>query len=84
MSENVKKAHRRKIIGGIGVYMNSPVTAAEQISLLRDMDLLGHCFFSYTTFLENPEFAGNLAGLAGTNDSGLPREFKPYLRTVYE
>ncbi len=84
MSENVKKAHRRKIIGGIGVYMNSPLSTAEQISLLRDMDLLGYCFFSYTTFLENPGFAGNLAGLVGTNAPGLPREFKPYLRTVYE
>ena len=84
MSENLQKVDPRKIVGGVGIYRTTPLRASEQISLFRDMNLLGYCLFSYTTFLENPRSAGNLSGLVDIGDAGLPREFRPYLRRIYE
>ncbi|MBT4482673.1 MAG: family 10 glycosylhydrolase [Candidatus Latescibacteria bacterium] len=84
MSVNLKSAERKKIIGGIGTYLTTPEKTADQISLIRQMDLLGYCLFSYTVFLENSQYAQHLDTLAPPNGEKLPQEFKPYLRNIYE
>ncbi|MFC1528473.1 glycoside hydrolase family 10 protein [Candidatus Latescibacterota bacterium] len=84
MSANVKSADRKKIIGGIGTYLVTPEKTADQISLIRQMDLLGYCLFSYTVFLENSQYGKRLDTLVPSNSEKLPQEFKPYLRNIYE
>ena len=84
MSESLQKADKRKIIAGIGIYKLTPKKTAEQIALVHDMNLLGYCFFSYTTLLENPQFSPSLDALVTSTDIELPYEFKPYLRMYHD
>lgn len=84
MSTNIEKVDKRKIIGGIGVYLLQPEKTAEQISLVREMGFLGYCLFSYSAFLEGPYSDLTSDLLALPVDDGLPREFKPYIRAIHE
>ena len=84
MEADFEKVDPRRIVGGIGLYRIDPVRAAEQVSLVRRLGLLGYCFFSYTTFWEDPSLAGKLSSLVTPSGSGLPPEFRPYVRNVYE
>ena len=84
MSASLNKVDGRKVIGGIGAYKLIPEVAAEQISLIRRWGLMGFCFFSYTVFLENPQFIEILEESITVNDEGLPSDFRPYIRKYYE
>jgi len=84
MEANFEKVDPRRIVGGIGVYRINPVRAAEQIRLVRRLGLLGYCFFSYTTFLEDPSLARTLSSLVTPSVGAPPSEFRPYVRNVYE
>ncbi len=70
----------RKVVGGIGVYMNSPEIAAEQVKATREMGLLGYCVFSYSAFHDNPRHEASLKRLVQAGQASLPPEFKPFLR----
>jgi len=84
MSDNLEIVDPRKIVGGVGVYKTTPETAMEQISMMRTMNLLGFCLFSYTSFLENPRFVRSMSGLFGEKGRGLPPDFRPYVRRERE
>ncbi|MFC1693959.1 glycoside hydrolase family 10 protein [Candidatus Latescibacterota bacterium] len=86
MNGSLKQVDKRKVIGGVGGHKQelTPEKAAEQISFIRDIDLLGYCIFSYTIFLEDTSIAKVLNSLAGQAEDRLPFEFKPYIRTYYE
>jgi len=82
MKTNIERTTANRIIGGVGIYMTDADVAARQIALLREMDIMGICIFSYTTFLEQPRLAGRL--LDGSPETELPPEFGAYIRRVYE
>lgn len=74
------RVDRRKIIGGIGVYMISPETAEEQAAVTRDLGLLGYCAFSYGACREDPKREAGMQRLVRAGRVSLPPDFKPYLR----
>jgi len=84
MRASLIKVDGRKVIGGIGAYKVIPEKAAEQISLIRRWGLMGFCFFSYTVFLENPQYVEILEENVTVNDEGLPSDFRPYIRKYHE
>ncbi|MBA7582119.1 hypothetical protein ES708_24039 [subsurface metagenome] len=85
LTASLRKVDRRKIIGGIGVYLLSPEDAGKQISLMRELGLLGFCIFSYTSLVENPDYAKVFGKYISINSGdGMPHEFKPYMRSHYE
>jgi len=84
MSDNLEVVDPRKVVGGVGVYKTTPEAAMEQISLMRGMNLLGFCLFSYTSFLENPRFVRSMSELFMEKERGLPPDFRPYVRRAHE
>ncbi len=85
MEANLEKVDPRRIVGGIGVYRLNPQQTVEQMRLVDRLGLLGYCYFSYTTFDENPSLAGKLSSLQPTAaDVQPPGDFRPYIRSMYE
>ncbi len=71
----------KKVVGGIGIYKFNPEKASQQISLAREMGLLGYSLFSYTTFLNNTQFGKRIKEFLSPESTRLPSEFKQYLRS---
>ncbi len=63
MKNSLKKVDRRKVVGGIGAYSLQPRETKEQIKLMRNLGLMGYCIFSYSTFAQNPHYAGSIGVL---------------------
>jgi uncharacterized lipoprotein YddW (UPF0748 family) len=86
MRDNLEKVKPEQIVGGVGIYRIDSNSAAAQIRLFRELGLSGYCLFSYTTFHEQPDYAGALQRLIPVSGDGgsLPQSFRPYIRNVYE
>jgi len=78
LNDSLKKADRRKVIGGIGAYKLTPEQTAAQIKLMGDLGLSGYCIFSYNTFINIPHFAESLDSLIVSFDNKLPSKIKPH------
>ncbi|MBN1293244.1 MAG: family 10 glycosylhydrolase [Candidatus Latescibacteria bacterium] len=60
LNYSLKKVDRQKVIGGIALYMMDARKASEQITLTRNMGLLGYCLFSYDTIINNSSYKNGL------------------------
>ncbi len=72
--------NRRKVVAGVGAHMISPEGAAEQITITRELGLLGFCVFSYGDCRDNSSLRESLKKTVRKGKTPLPFDFKPYLR----
>lgn len=84
MEDNLELVDARKVVGGIGAYKMDAKNAVSQAELIRELGLLGHCVFSYTTLVENPRYSRSFSKAAQKGDITPPNDFKPYLRNTHE
>ncbi len=84
MRENLEQVDPRKVVGGIGAYRMDAKKAASQVEMTRKLGLLGHCMFSYTTFVENKRYGSAFTRKVYNDSVAPPDDYKPYLRKVYE
>ena len=80
MLHNLDTIDPARIVGGVGTYKISSDEAVRQVSLTRELGLLGHCHFSYTTFRDDPSYARSFESFYEAGTPSLPESFNPYIR----